>query len=222
MIKIRRFDRHAGSDGRDPQGGFTLIELLISAVLALVLLLTTTTILFQTFEFVDRQRIRPVLNDTAREMFDLLGDGGAVGTNDLLGMRDRSTFAEANASSLRANNILQLDNPTSSPTVNYTSIGPETSSVTINCRATGNPVAGCVGTGTQAVQGYLARDPRLYIDSGGTSDRSLDDAERTASTNRTIEAEILLIQPHQANRERFRPDVLRESYRTIFTLNRTP
>ena len=56
--------------------GFTLIELLIASTLALVLMLTTTTIIFQALEFADRQRLRPLLNEKARQTFDLLGDQG--------------------------------------------------------------------------------------------------------------------------------------------------
>ena len=206
--------------------GFTLIELMIASVLALILLLTTTTILLQTVEFAERQRLRPVLNDKAREIFDLLGDGGCCDAinsppEPLLGMRDRSTFSQGRASDLRNAYRLQLDNPSNGAPA--TVIGPEISQLSINCRANGDPVQDCVGTGTQTVRGYLARDPRLYVDTdsgNATSDRSLDDAER-GTTNRTIEVEILLVQPHQANRTRFRSDQVRESYRSIFTLNRS-
>ena len=62
--------------GRTKEHGFTLLELLIASTLGLILMLTTTTILFQAVEFADKQRLRPVLNDKARAIFDLLGDGG--------------------------------------------------------------------------------------------------------------------------------------------------
>lgn len=116
---------------------------------------------------------------------------------------------------------IRLDNPSSGAPV--TVIGPEISELTINCRANDDPVQDCVGAGTQTVRGYLARDPRLYVDTDSgsvASDRSLDDDQRGA-TNRTIEVEILMVQPHQANRTRFRSDQVRESYRSIFTLNRS-
>lgn len=209
--------------------GFTLIELMVAATLALILMLTTTTILFQTFEFADQQRLRPVLNDKAREYFDLLGDGGTVTAGRLLGMRDQSDFLQTSAPSLRgtASHRLQLNNP--DIPIPATLIGPETSPVTINCDAVEDPVQDCGASGTtQAVDGYMARDPRLYVHTqnggvSGDSDRSVGDAERKSGPDdRTIEVEILLIQPYQANRTRFRTDQVRESYRTIFTLNRSP
>ena len=211
--------------------GFTLIELLIASVLALVLMLTTTTILFQALEFADRQRLRPALNDKARETFELLGDGGCCDefiNNDrygrLLGMRDRFSF-DRDASSLGGalnEYRLQLDDPIDFKIL--TVIGPQISQFTIKCRGDDDPVQGCGALGnTRTVRGYLARDPRLYVDtnsSGDTSDRSVDDDER-GITNRTIETEFMLIQPYQANRARFRSDEVRESYRTIFTFNRS-
>ena len=100
MRKLNEFKSKRNSGELDADElGFTLIELLIASVLALVLMLTTTTILFQALEFADRQRLRPALNDKAREIFELLGDGGCCDeftNNDrhgrLLGMRDRFFF----------------------------------------------------------------------------------------------------------------------------------
>ena len=211
--------------------GYTLIELLIASVLALVLMLTTTTILFQALEFADRQRLRPALNDKARETFELLGDGGCCDEfpnsdkhGRLLGMRDRFSF-DREASSLGGvlnDYRLQLDDPIDFNIL--TVIGPRISRVTIECRGDDDPIQGCGVLGnTRTVRGYLARDPRLYVNtdsSGNTSDRSVDDDER-GITNRTIETEFMLIQPYQANRARFRSDEVRESYRTIFTFNRS-
>ena len=211
--------------------GYTLIELLIASVLALVLMLTTTTILFQALEFADRQRLRPALNDKAREIFELLGDGGCCDEfpnsdthGRLLGMRDRFSF-DREASSLGGvlnDYRLQLDDPIDFNIL--TVIGPRISRVTIECRGDDDPIQGCGVLGnTRTVRGYLARDPRLYVNtdsSGNTSDRSVDDDER-GITNRTIETEFMLIQPYQANRARFRSDEVRESYRTIFTFNRS-
>ena len=232
MRKLNEFKtkRKSGEVDAD-ELGFTLIELLIASVLALVLMLTTTTILFQALEFADRQRLRPALNDKAREIFELLGDGGCCDeftNNDrhgrLLGMRDRFSF-DRDASSLGGvlnEYRLQLDDPIDFKVL--TVIGPQISQFTIKCRGDDDPVQGCGVLGnTRTVRGYLARDPRLYVDtdsSGDTSDRSVDDDER-GITNRTIETEFMLIQPYQANRARFRSDEVRESYRTIFTFNRS-
>ena len=209
--------------------GFTLIELLIASTLALVLTLTTTTILFQALEFADRQRLRPVLNDKAREIFDLLGDGGCCYPNvapgvrppRYSGMRDRGNFSPNSASVLRHTGLgnefrLQLDGG-SNGQIASTPVGPETSSFTINCRGIDDPIQGCNANTSKTVRGYLARDPRLYT-SDGDSDRSIDDNGR-GQENRTIEVEFMLVQPYQANRSRFRSDEIRESYRTIFTFN---
>ena len=232
MRKLNEFKTKRTSGEVDADElGFTLIELLIASVLALVLMLTTTTILFQALEFADRQRLRPALNDKARETFELLGDGGCCDeftNNDrhgrLLGMRDRFSF-DRDASSLGGvlnEYRLQLDDPIDFKVL--TVIGPQISQFTIKCRGDDDPVQGCGVLGnTRTVRGYLARDPRLYVDidsSGDTSDRSVDDDER-GITNRTIETEFMLIQPYQANRARFRSDEVRESYRTIFTFNRS-
>ena len=212
--------------------GFTLIELLIASTLALVLMLTTTTILFQALEFADRQRLRPVLNDKAREIFDLLGDGGCCDTASspperLRGMRDRGVFSAGEANKFRGladegnNARLQLDHVSDSSSGSFIPIGPETSNVTINCRGEDDPLQGCSSNSTITVRGYLAQDPRMFTTGNTNSqDRSIDDNER-GQENRTIEVEFMLIQPHQANRTRFRSDEIRESYRTIFTFNRS-
>jgi len=212
--------------------GFTLIELLIASTLALVLMLTTTTILFQALEFADRQRLRPVLNEKAREIFDLLGDGGCCDTASspperLRGMRDRGVFSAGEANKFRGladegnNARLQLDHVNDSSSGSFIPIGPETSNVTINCRGEDDPLQGCSSNSTITVRGYLAQDPRMFTTGNTNSqDRSIDDNER-GQENRTIEVEFMLIQPHQANRTRFRSDEIRESYRTIFTFNRS-
>ena len=214
--------------------GFTLIELLISSTLALVLMLTTTTILFQALEFADRQRLRPVLNDKAREIFDLLGDGGCCDTatspqERLRGMRDRGVFSAGQASKLRGladegnNARLQLDHVNDSSSGSFIPIGPETSNVTINCRGEDNPLQGCSSSNsTITVRGFLAQDLRMFKNGeiSDAKDRSIDDDER-GQENRTIEVEFMLIHPHQANRTRFSSDEIRESYRTIFTFNRS-
>jgi prepilin-type N-terminal cleavage/methylation domain-containing protein len=206
--------------------GFTLVELLVASVLALILLLSTTTILFQTFEFADRQRLRPILNDQARAFFDRLGDGGRDDGNVvLLGLRDRGSFdISTDNANLREENRLRLNNTDPDPDIGYSQTGPKISSTVVNCRGTDDPVEGCGADGTTlTVNGYLARNPRLYINAdiaGGASDRSPNDDER-GNQNRTMETEILLIYPYDANRKRFRSDQVRESYRTTFGFYRT-
>jgi len=226
----------ATREARVKEFGFTLIELLIASTLALILMLTTTTILFQAVEFADKQRLRPVLNDKARAIFDLLGDGGCCTQDNIaissrrdrfFGMRARKDFSAAAAGDLRGDGYrLQLDRPALDiPTgifqsaQSFTPIGPEISDFTINCRGQDDPVQGCSANSSKSVQGFLARDPRLFTSDGDT-DRSIDDDQRGLQ-NRTIEVEYLLIQPHQANRSRFRSDEIRESYRTIFTFNQS-
>ena len=214
--------------------GFTLIELLIASVLALILMLTTTTIIFQALEFADRQRLRPLLNEKARQTFDLLGDGGCCSTQivpgvsrppRLSGMRDRGSFSPASASDLRHTELgneyrLQLD-VGSDDRYSFTPIGPETSGISINCRGEDDPIQGCSANTTKTVRGYLAWDPRVFLTGNTNSqDRSIDDNQRGLQ-NRTIEVEYLLIQPHQANRTRFRSGEIRESYRTIYTFNQS-
>lgn len=212
------------------QTGFTLIELLVASVLALVLMLTMTVIIFQTIEFTEKQKLRLVLNEKAREIFDLLGNGGCcdnVNTppRNLSGMRERKDFPEANIPSLRDDNRLRLDNPIVG--TEFNKIGPETSPITINCRAQGDPVQDCLADSTRTVKGYLARDLRLLgpeiVDlnsSVNRADRIPNDQQRNL-TNRIVEVEFFLIQPHQANRTRFSSNEIRESYRTIFSYNRS-
>ena len=212
------------------QTGFTLIELLVASVLALVLMLTMTVIIFQTIEFTEKQKLRLVLNEKAREIFDLLGNGGCcdnVNTppRNLSGMRERKDFSEANIPSLRDDNRLRLDNPIVGTDFNI--IGPETSPITIICRAKDDPIQDCLADNTRTDKGYLARDLRLLgpeiVDlnsSANRADRIPNDQQRNL-TNRIVEVEFFLIQPHQANRTRFSSNEIRESYRTIFSYNKS-
>lgn len=225
----------AAPKGCTKEHGFTLLELLIASTLGLILTLTTTTILFQAVEFADKQRLRPVLNDKARAIFDLLGDGGCCTSKDIdrsgrrdrfFGMRARSDFSPGSAGDLRGDkNRLQLDRPKifigngQGFARSFTPIGPELSDVTINCRGQDDPIQGCSANASKSVRGFMARDPRLFTSDGNT-DRSIDDDQRGLK-NRTIEVEYMLIQPHQANRSRFRSDEIRESYRTIFTFSQS-
>ena len=145
-------------------------------------------------------------------------------------MRARKDFSPGSAGDLRGDGYrLRLDRPSlniqdDSFTIfriaqPFTAIGPELSEFTINCRGQDDPIQGCSADASKSVRGFLARDPRLFTSDGDT-DRSIDDDQRGLQ-NRTIEVEYLLIQPHQANRSRFRSDELRESYRTIFTFSQS-
>ena len=196
--------RPAIREGRAKEHGFTLLELLIASTLGLILMLTTTTILFQAVEFADKQRLRPVLNDKARATFDLLGDGGCCTDKRIafssrrdryFGMRARKDFSPGSAGDLRGSESrLQLDRPTLDfgdgrpvGARDFAPIGPELSAFTINCRGQDDPIQGCSANASKSVQGFLARDPRLFTSDGDT-DRSIDDDQRGLQ-NRTIEVE---------------------------------
>jgi prepilin-type N-terminal cleavage/methylation domain-containing protein len=221
--------------------GFTLLELMVASVLGLILLLTAMTMLFQALRLSDLQEVKPTLNHQAREMFDMLGDGGYVSGTFVPGMRGRlapdtieddNTGGDAPASSPYGSGDVEL--AVSDASAHRLVLFPGATNqggqaklrsskihdLSIACNGADDPVPACNSTADATIDGYLYEDPVFYIDGDefSNSDRSVNDDRRNIA-NRTIEVTITVIQPYLIGRNALQVDEITETYRTIFTRN---
>jgi hypothetical protein len=209
---------------------------MVAASLSLILLLVVTGLLFQSKEYAEKVKARPFLNAKAREMMEMLGNGGYDPTtgNDVIALRGfaahQGTIPAGNPpSNMRtAAQRLHIDQIVSDPEKDNvasasspfsgTITSTDASQTTVSCRGVRDPIPDCSSAGTTVqVRGYLGDDPAFTSDVG----RRVNDADRNID-NRTIELGIIVIHPSNANRVGFRKSDVVEGYRNIFTFNRSP
>ena len=189
------------------QRGFTLIELMIASVLALALILPALAIAYQFVDFADAVESRVRVNAEARQIFDLLGDGGVDiengpgndGTDFVYGYRGRFTtesvashenyrfMLDSNGLKLRASQI------------------PD---VTVACKAKDDPLPGCKNASdVVTVKGWLGEEVQIE--------------RKDRSTNwRTVETDVTIKDHFRDQKQRSPDGEATERFRTIYTLNR--
>ena len=209
---------------------------MVAASLSLILLLVVTGLLFQSVEYAEKVKARPFLNAKAREMMEMLANGGYDSTtgNDVIALRgfaahQGTTPAGNPPSNMRtAAQRLHIDQIVPDPEKDNvagasapfsgTITSSDASQTTVSCRGVRDPIPDCSSAGTTVqVRGYLGDDPAFTSDVG----RRVNDADRNID-NRTIELGIIVIHPSNANRVGFRKWDVVEGYRNIFTFNRSP
>lgn len=207
---------------------FTLVELLVASSLAVILLTVVTGVLYQSIEFAEKVQTRPLLNAKAREMLDMLGDGGFDNSDtgnplEVTGLHGHDADPPG---TFRVNEALTLtglapdpeaDNDATPPATTQGTITSSTVGTTVvRCNAVDDPIPDCTAAGaTVTVDGYLADDPAFYV-----TDRRVRDSDRGATFDRTVEVTISVMHPLRANRTGFTKTDVADSFRTIFTLNR--
>lgn len=155
------------------EAGFTLVEVLIAGTLASLLALPAMSMLRGTYGFVDGMQSRFRLNDQARQITALLGDGSAMLSNAgtstgsrglamVEGLRSRSvtsglTPADAPPGGAQMFVSSQFVLPDGSLTLPGDSFPP----VTVTCTGPGVPVPACGGSETRTVQGWLGTAPAI-------------------------------------------------------------
>lgn len=195
------------------QSGFSLVELLVASTLFLILSLAIFQIVIHA-EYMSASMITQVKqNSQARELFEILADGGVVAGGSPTDATQRiagyhSYKINPWESELKLiNRIINLEHPTQPSTIK-TSSYPQT--FTITCTEAEKPIKHCLNYGSkEIIDGY--------IDSIKTSsERSLD--------SRTVEVVFTIIDPYKVpldDREaRYIQEEYSEPYWTIFTLNR--
>ncbi|MGI4797091.1 MAG: prepilin-type N-terminal cleavage/methylation domain-containing protein [Janthinobacterium lividum] len=194
------------------EAGFTLVEVLIAATLASLLALPAMSMLRGTYGFVDGMQSRFRLNEQARQITALLGDGSAILSNAGLftgsrglamveGLRSRSvtpslTPSDAPPSGSQLFSSSQFVLPDGFLTLPGDTFQP----VTITCTGPTVPVPACGGTETRTVQGWLGVAPTL------------------STSGQVAAVGLTLTDPFRAQRA-INSSSATETYRTMFNLN---
>ena len=196
----------------DAEAGFTLVEVLVAGSLSLLLALPAMSMLRGTYDVVDAMQSRFRLNQEARQVVALLGDGSAslsnagtsTGSRGLAmveGLRSRSitsglTPADAAPTAAQLIASYQFVFPDGALSLS----GDGFPAASIACTGAHLPLPACTGTETRSVQGWLGATPTL----------ALAGQVEAVGLTRT--------DPVRARRAN-NPQCATETYRTMFNLN---
>lgn len=186
------------------QGAFTLVEVMFASFLGFLLILSVFGILFQSMDLAASLETKAKLNAQARETLDMLGDGGNDGVNDVFGLRGMNV-AEIPGNMRDQYRIALSNNGGTLETATFTLL-------TIMCEGAEDPLTDCVGTEPIDVKGYVEQ-----LNVNIANERNINDINTVI---RTREIEIMIIDPVGIARKMNPPRSNRETYRTIYTLNK--
>ncbi len=187
------------------QGAFTLVEVMFASFLGFLLILSVFGILFQSMDLAASLETKAKLNAQARETLDMLGDGRSDGVNDdVSGLRGMKVV-DIPGKITRDKYQIKLDDD--DPDDNNFLETAKFTLFTITCQGDKDPLPDCVGTEEIDVKGYVGDDPKLYAIQRSVSDR-------------TREIEIMIIDPVGIARKINPARSNRETYRTIYMLNK--
>lgn len=185
------------------QAGFTLMEVMMAGTASMLILLAATAILMRGYRWYDEVQNQLVLNQHARETFDILANGarstnnGNDGIPYLYGLRGRQ--AAPTGASLRSNYSLQYAS-------NGLTVTPDRfAAMTVTCTGTAKPLPDCAAAQTKTVTGWMGNDVGISYTEGNVD-------------GRTINITITITDPVQA--QRAENITASETYRTTFTMNR--
>ena len=183
--------------------GFTLVEVMVAGTMAVLLALPAYALLAATYRFADKVQSRFHLNEQARQVLTLLGDGSAQfglvnnarGFRLVEGLRSRPAIPTnwplriAGQFTMTDTNSLFLS-------------GDGVPSLSIQCSAATVPIPDCTGTETRTLAGWMGSDPTLVL-----------------ASPKTVSVGVSVVDPFRAQRMVKTPASVTESYRTIFSLN---
>jgi type II secretory pathway pseudopilin PulG len=197
---------------KSDEAGFTLVEVMIAGTLACLLALPAMSMLRSTYGFVDAMQSRFRLNDQARQVTALLGDGSALLSNAGTSTGSRGL---ALVESLRSRSVVSGLTPTDTaptgtqlntsygfvlPDGSLTLAGDSFPAVVITCTGVKAPLPDCTGSETRTVQGWLGTTPTIAI------------------SGQVAAVGLTLTDPFRAQRA-INPSSATETYRTMFNLN---
>lgn len=210
-----------------PQAGFTILEMMVAGTLSLMLSLVLFEIVAQSQHMADIMIMQSNLNGQARELFEMLGDGGVKTAGNpqteadrVKGYHSRSSDEEPTTMD---NSELDRLNDTADATTFRLRLGlvaggqyvksREAPSTTITCRAADSPLDTCDGTEDETVDGYVDT-----FNVNNTTTRSLH--------ARLPEITFTLIDPPRVPKntedDRYIKREYSESYWTVFHMNVGP
>ena len=189
------------------ESGFTLVEIMIASSLGLVLTLVLFEIILQSQRMADVMIMQSNLNSQAREVFELLMDGGVEpGTSTpISGYHGRDSVSDMT----RVGFLLRLG----STVDKYIWTRETRPPFDVTCTSDSDPIETC-GTNYPTVTTYTVDG---YIDAFGS-----DDTTRTID-NRTSEVTFTIIDPQHVPRDntasRFIKSEYSANYWTVFSTN---
>ncbi|MBV9735373.1 MAG: hypothetical protein JO209_05645 [Acidisphaera sp.] len=193
--------RRAGSRA---DAGFTLVEAMIAGMLGILMAFPALIMLRDTYRYVDLVRGRLRLDQQARQVYSLLGNGtntlanigtntGARGFTLVEGLHSRQ-LAPLGAT-LRSSSQFVL------PDGGLTASGDSFPAVTVACNGVGNPIPDCLAVETHSVQGWVGSDPAITV------------------TGQSAAVDLTLTDPFRAVRAGNQYATATEVFRSIYTLN---
>ena len=213
---------------KSQQAGFTLMEMMVAGTLALILSLVLFKVIIQSQQMAEQMLMQSNLNSHAREVFELLGDGGVRTADDangadyadqILGYHGRSTDPEDDAPTA-------VGRTDSAGDASFRlRLGPEAGNILrtsasqptfiITCADDDDRLKTCNSdTDTYTVDGYV---DEFYSDNATT--RSL----LVGAQRRLPELTFTVIDPYRVPRSttlrRFTQDEYSESFWTVFYLH---
>jgi hypothetical protein len=193
----------AGQITNNKESGFTIVELLVAGTLFLLLSLALIQIMLHGGKITETMITQVVKNNQARELFELLSDGGDLNS----GYHGSSYSGGSNPITTAVTDLQLTVSGTHSTRV------LDSNKFDITCDAANDRLLSCVSPVAITVNGYIDDF------STNTADRMVNDG----TNDRTTEITFTVIDPYKVPRDgkenSFTQVEYSEKYWTIFTMN---
>lgn len=187
------------------QRGFTLIELMSVAAATGIIMLAGSAFMLRALAWHDEISAKIEMNRHARTTYELWAYGGRSASNG--GDSTKNVYGFRGRKSAPAASALRNSTGAVSYTNNSLTLRPDLfATMTVTCKAAGNPIPACTGTSSKTVTGWLGADADLNSEGGSLG-------EGWVVVNFTI------TNPYQAQRATA-PAQFTDTYQTVFALNR--
>jgi prepilin-type N-terminal cleavage/methylation domain-containing protein len=187
------------------QRGFTLIELMAVTTAMGIIMLAGSAFMIRALAWHAEIAAKIEMNRHARTTYELWAYGGRSASNgddstkNVYGIRGRKDAPDGD----------DLRNSTGAAIYNNNdlTLTPDRfATMTVACKAAGNPIPACTGTSSKTVSGWLGADVDLDSEGG-----SLGEGWVTVT--------FTITNPYQAQRAKA-PAIFTDTYQTVFALNR--
>ncbi len=187
------------------QRGFTLIELMTASAAVGIIMLAGGAFMLRALAWHDEVSGKIEMNRHARLTYDLWAYGGMAATNGddstkyLYGIRGRKGAPDEDDLRSSTGALRYVSN-------DLTLTPDRFASMTVDCKASGNPIPACTGSSNKTVTGWLGEDVEL-------------DSEGGSLGQGWVTVRFTITNPYQAQRATA-PAQFSDSYQTVFALNR--